>query len=94
MKTKNIVLAAGLVGLTAAALGTKTYLDYQEDRRISQIVAEVRDFFSKMGDIATVYVDQTQSDKVQVKGGVIMVDETVYYFDYMAGEIFYKKELL
>ncbi|MDQ0222855.1 DUF4651 domain-containing protein [Streptococcus moroccensis] len=90
--TKLAIVIAGL-GLAALALGAKVYLDEEREAYLSQIVHEVRDFFATIGSIATVYIDQTQSDKVQTKGGVIMDDGKVYRFDYLAGEIFYEEEV-
>ncbi|MGT2666391.1 DUF4651 domain-containing protein [Streptococcus rifensis] len=88
---KLAIVGAGL-GLAVLALGTKIYLDEQREAHLAQVVREVRDFFANLGPIATVYIDQTQSDEVQTKGGVIMEDGKIYLFDYLAGEIFYEEE--
>ncbi|MET3556897.1 hypothetical protein ABID29_000006 [Streptococcus rupicaprae] len=91
MKKRTAIALAGLVGLTTLALGTKVYLDYQEGERIREILLQVRAFFAPMGEIATVFVDHTVSDQLQVKGGVILTDGRFYRFDYLAGELFYEE---
>lgn len=82
----------GGLGVAALVLGTKLYLDELRDAYLAQVVQDIRAFFATIGPTATVYIDQTQSDKVQTKGGVIMEDGKVYRFDYLAGEIFYEEE--
>lgn len=92
MKRRNIIGLASLVGLVTVAWGAKTYQDYQKQEQFSRVISEVRELFSKLGPIATVYIDQVASDKVQIKGGVVMEDGRAYRFDYLAGEIFYEEE--
>lgn len=92
MKNKKIVLTTSLVAVLALAYMTKKYRDEQRDIKIGQIIKEVRLFFASFGDIATVYINQVTSNKVETKGGVIMADGRIYQFDYLAGEIFYQEE--
>ncbi|WP_303971851.1 DUF4651 domain-containing protein [Streptococcus merionis] len=92
-QTKLTIMIAGLT-MAALALGAKMYLDEQREEHLAQVVREVRSLFASMGEIATVYIDQTASDRVQTKGGVVMADGVVYLFDYLAGEIFYQEESL
>ncbi|MGT2757557.1 DUF4651 domain-containing protein [Streptococcus ovuberis] len=94
MKKRTAIALAGLVGLTCLAVGTKAYLDYQEEERMREILLQVRAFFAPMGEIATVFVDYTVSDQLQTKGGVIMTDGRFYHFDYLAGELFFEEDTL
>lgn len=92
MKNKHIVLATSLVTILALAYLGKRYRDEQKEMKIGQIIKEVRLFFASFGDIATVYINQQASNKIETKGGVIMTDGRIYQFDYLAGEIFYQED--
>lgn len=94
MKYKKLTLVSGLLAAAALVYAGKHYVDAQKEAKLAQIIKEVRAFFATFGDIATVYIDQQLSGKVETKGGVVMTDGQVYQFDYLAGEIFYKETAL
>lgn len=91
-KRKILVLTAALLTAGALVYAGKRCRDEKRDAKLAAIVEEIREFFASFGDIATVYIDQSASSKVETKGGVVMEDGRVYYFDYLAGEIFYQEE--
>lgn len=94
MKYKKLALASGLLVAAVLAYAGKHYVDTQREAKLAQIIREVRALFATFGDIATVYIDQQLSSKIETKGGVVMTDGRVYQFDYLAGEIFYKETAL
>lgn len=61
MKKKRTALLAGLLGAGVLTASAQFYRKVQEDRKKAQALQEVRDFFANVGEIATVYVDETAS---------------------------------
>lgn len=75
--------------LTASA---QFYRKVQEDRKKAQALQEVRDFFANVGEIATVYVDETASTQDSLVGGVVMEAGQVFLFEKAQGSIQYREE--
>ena len=75
--------------LTASA---QFYRKIQEDRKKAQALQEVRDFFTDLGEIATVYVDETASTQTTLIGGVVMEAGQVFLFENTKGSIQYREE--
>lgn len=92
MNKKKTALLAGLLGAGVLAASAKFYMDVQEDRHKAAALRQVRDFFADFGPIATVFVDESQSSKDILVGGVVMEDGPVYLFENQAGEITYGEE--
>lgn len=75
--------------LTASA---QFYRKIQEDRKKAQALQEVRDFFVDLGEIATVYVDETASTQTTLIGGVVMEAGQGFLFENTKGSIQYREE--
>ncbi|MEQ5954702.1 DUF4651 domain-containing protein [Streptococcus suis] len=52
----------------------------------------MRDFFADLGEIATVYVDETASTQTTLIGGVVMEAGQVFLFENTKGSIQYREE--
>nr|WP_238597519.1 DUF4651 domain-containing protein [Streptococcus suis] len=52
----------------------------------------MRDFFADLGEIATVYVDETASTQTTLIGGVVMEVGQVFLFENAQGSIQYREE--
>ena len=86
MKAKKILLTtAALAGVGIAAYATKA-----EQRE--QLVADIRKRLSKLGPIATLYVQLYKSDEHQLVGGVVYEDDRHFTFVYENGELSYEEE--
>ena len=96
MKTKNIIKTGlALVGLGALAFGAKKVVDdHKLMKTQEELTAIVRHEFSKMGDIATLYVQLYESDLERLVGGVIFEDGRHYTFVYECEELRYEEEIL
>ena len=84
MKTKNII-KTGLVvaGLGALAFGAKKVADdHKLMKTQEELTAIVRDYFSEMGEIGTLYVQVYESSLERLVGGVIFEDGRHYTFVY------------
>lgn len=92
MKNKKSALLAGLLGAGVLAASAKFYMDVQEERAKAAALQQVRDFFADFGVIATVFVDESQSDKDVLIGGVVMGEGPVYLFENRHGQIQYEEE--
>ena len=95
MKTKNII-KTGLVvaGLGALAFGAKKVADEHKLMKTQEeLTAIVRDYFSEMGEIATLYVQVYESNLERV-GGVIFEDGRHYTFVYEDEDLIYEEEVL
>lgn len=92
MNKKKTALLAGLLGAGVLTASAKFYMDVQEERQKAQALEQVRDFFTSFGEIATVFVDETQSDKKVLVGGVVMETGQVYLFENQSGQIQYREE--
>ncbi len=92
MKNKKSAWLAGLLGAGVLAASAKYYIDVQEERQKTVALRQVRDFFADFGEIATVFVDESQSDKQVLVGGVVMEEGAVYLFKNRHGRILYEEE--
>ncbi len=91
MKKKKTALLAGLLGAGVLTASAQFYRKIQEDRKKAQALQEVRDFFADLGEIATVYVDETASTQTTLIGGVVMEAEQVFLFENTKGSIQYRE---
>lgn len=96
MKTKNIIKTGlALVGLGALAFGAKKVADEHKLMKTQEeLTAIVRDYFSDMGEIATIYVQVYESSLERLVGGVIFEDEHHYTFVYEDEDLIYEEEVL
>lgn len=92
MKKKKTALLAGLLGAGVLTASAQFYRKVQEDRKKAQALQEVRDFFAIVGEIATVYVDETASTQDSLVGGVVMEAGQVFLFENAQGYIQYREE--
>lgn len=92
MNKKQTALLAGLLGAGVLAASAKFYMDVQEDHQKAAALKQVRAFFADFGPIATVFVDESQSSKGHLVGGVVMEAGPVYLFENRAGQISYEEE--
>lgn len=92
MKKKKTALLAGLLGAGVLTASAQFYRKIQEDRKKAQALQEVRDFFADLGEIATVYVDETASTQATLIGGVVMEAGQVFLFENTQGSIQYREE--
>ncbi len=92
MNKKQTALLAGLLGAGVLAASAKFYMDVQEDRQKAAALKQVRAFFADFGPIATVFVDESQSSKGHLVGGVVMEAGPVYLFENRSGQISYEEE--
>ncbi len=92
MNKKKTALLAGLLGAGVLAASAQFYRKIQEDRKKAQALQEVRDFFADLGEIATVYVDETASTQDILIGGVVMEAGQVFLFENTRGSIQYTEE--
>lgn len=87
MNTKNTGILSGLLGLGCLiGLGMLAKETYQERRR-QKVLSELRDFFTKKGPIAVLYVDAAASSSETTTGGVVMTDGQAYTYTYHKGHI-------
>lgn len=96
MKAKKMLMAGlALFGIGSLALATKKVAD---DRKLmktqEELTAIVRDHFSDMGEIATLYVQVHESSLESLVGGVIFEDGRYYTFVYENEELVYEEEVL
>ncbi|HFI0618745.1 TPA: DUF4651 domain-containing protein [Streptococcus suis] len=92
MKKKRTALLAGLLGAGVLTASAQFYRKVQEDRKKAQALQEVRDFFANVGEIATVYVDETASTQDSLVGGVVMEAGQVFLFENVQGSIQYRED--
>ena len=96
MKAKKMWMAGlALLGIGSLALATKKVAD---DRKLmktqEELTALVRDHFSDMGEIATLYVQGYESSLERLVGGVIFEDGRHYTFVYENEDLVYEEEVL
>ena len=96
MKAKKMWMAGlALLGIGSLALATKKVAD---DRRLmktqEELTAIVRDHFSDMGEIVTLYVQVYESSLERLVGGVIFEDGRHYTFVYENEDLVYEEEVL
>ncbi|UGQ07227.1 Uncharacterised protein [Streptococcus milleri] len=94
MKAKKILLTtAALAGVGIAAYAIKKTLDERKEaEQREQLVADIRKRLSKLGPIATLYVQLYKSDEHQLVGGVVYEDDRHFTFVYENGELSYEEE--
>ena len=96
MKAKKMWMAGlALLGIGSLALATKKVAD---DRKLMKTQEEltviVRDYFSDMGEIVTLYVQVYESSLERLVGGVIFEDGRHYTFVYENEDLVYEEEVL
>ena len=96
MKTKNIFKAGlAIIGLGALAFGAKKVADdHKLMKTQEELTAIVRDSFSEMGEIATLYVQVYESSLERLVGGVMFEDGRHYTFVYEDENLIYEEEVL
>lgn len=93
MKNKKMTLmSASLAGISGAVLAGLIIQKHLADQRRDRIKKEIRQFFSQFGEIAVLYINEFESDRKKLCGGVVMKDDTVYQFTHQNGSIDYKEE--
>lgn len=94
MKNKKSRLAFGLgiVGISGALALSLVIKKELAERKAEKIKATLRQFFDQQGEIAVLYVNETESDTQVTRGGVVMTDGRVYQFSYERGQITYEEE--
>lgn len=95
MKAKKLWMTGLTVaGLSALALGAKKAADNHKLMKTQEeLTAIVRELFSDMGEIATLYVQVYESSQ-RLVGGVIFEDGRHYTFVYENEDLVYEEEVL
>ena len=96
MKSKKLWMTGLTVaGLSALALGAKKAADNHKLMKTQEeLTAIVRELFSDMGEIATLYVQVYESSLERLVGGVIFEDGRYYTFVYENEDLVYEEEVL
>ncbi|BBA09101.1 hypothetical protein B7718_01710 [Streptococcus oralis subsp. oralis] len=96
MKAKKLWMTGLTVaGLSALALGAKKAADNHKLMKTQEeLTAIVRELFSDMGEIATLYVQVYESSLERLVGGVIFEDGRYYTFVYENEDLVYEEEVL
>lgn len=94
MNKRKTALLAGLFGAGVLAASAKFYRDTLIERKKMIALSQVRQFFAAFGEIATVFVDETQSDQTCLIGGVVMEEGAVYLFTNQGGDIMYEESVI
>ena len=96
MKAKKLWMTGLTVaGLSALALGAKKAADNHKLMKTQEeLTAIVRELFSDMGEIATLYVQVYESSLERLVGGVIFEDGRYYTFVYENEDLVYEEEAL
>ena len=96
MKAKKLWMTGLTVaGLSALALGAKKAADNHKLMKTQEeLTTIVRELFSDMGEIATLYVQVYESSLEQLVGGVIFEDGRHYTFVYENEDLVYEEEVL
>ena len=96
MKAKKLWMTGLTVaGLSALALGAKKAADNHKLMKTQEeLTAIVRELFSDMGEIATIYVQVYESSLERLVGGVIFEDGRYYTFVYENEDLVYEEEVL
>lgn len=92
MNRKTKMTWTGLIGMPTAAVLTlllkEKYQNYQQEK----MTADIRQFFSQMGDIELVYFDVPQPQLKERNGGLVMSDGRRFSFTYQKDKIIYQEE--
>ena len=84
-----------LLGIGSLALATKKVADDRKLMKTQKELTEiVRDHFSDMGEIVTLYVQVYESSLERLVGGVIFEDGRHYTFVYENEDLVYEEEVL
>ena len=84
-----------LLGIGSLALATKKVADDRKFMKTQEELTEiVRDHFSDMGEIVTLYVQVYESSLERLVGGVIFEDGRHYTFVYENEDLVYEEEVL
>ena len=96
MKAKKLWMTGLTVaGLSALALGAKKAADNHKLMKTQEeLTAIVRELFSGMGEIATLYVQVYESSLERLVGGVVFEDGRHYTFVYENEDLVYEEEVL
>lgn len=96
MKAKKLWMTGLTVaGLSVLALGAKKAADNHKLMKTQEeLTAIVRELFSDMGEIATLYVQVYESSLERLVGGVIFEDDRHYTFVYENEDLVYEEEVL
>ena len=96
MKAKKMWIAGlALLGIGSLALATKKVADDRKLMKTQKELTEiVRDHFSDMGEIVTLYVQVYESSLERLVGGVIFEDGRHYTFVYENEDLVYEEEVL
>ena len=96
MKAKKLWMTGLTVaGLSALALGAKKAADNHKLMKTQEeLTAIVRELFSDMGEITTIYVQVYESSLERLVGGVIFEDGRYYTFVYENEDLVYEEEVL
>ena len=96
MKAKKMWMAGlALLGIGSLALATKKVADdHKLMKTQEELTAIVRDHFSDMGEIVTLYVQVYESSLERLVGGVIFEDGRHYTFVYENEDLVYEEEVL
>ena len=96
MKAKKMWMAGlALLGIGSLALATKKVVDDRKLMKTQEELTEiVRDHFSDMGEIVTLYVQVYESSLERLVGGVIFEDGRHYTFVYENEDLVYEEEVL
>ena len=96
MKAKKMWIAGlALLGIGSLALATKKVADDRKFMKAQEELTEiVRDHFSDMGEIVTLYVQVYESSLERLVGGVIFEDGRHYTFVYENEDLVYEEEVL
>lgn len=92
MKQKRFAFLAGILGLGGLAAAGVVARQKQLDKERQQILVEVREFFAPFGKISVVYINDFESIRRLVTGGVVFEDGVTFYFSYDHGDINYRLE--
>lgn len=91
-KKSRLALGLGIVGISGALALSLVIKKELAERKAEKIKATLRQFFDQQGEIAVLYVNETESDTQVTRGGVVMTDGRVYQFSYEKGQIAYEEE--
>lgn len=94
MSKKKRALLASVVGLGMVMGVVRCSLKRYEEKQKKEALEQVRAFFMEYGEIATIFINEMESTKDCLAGGVVMTDERVYYFENTNGIIWYEEECI
>ena len=96
MKAKKMWMAGlALLAIGSLALATKKIADDRRFMKTQEELTElVRDHFSDMGEIATLYVQVYESSLERLVGGIVFEDGRHYPFVYENEDLVYEEGVL